>query len=421
MRENEFGYVPEEESQGDVVNTENVESLPELEITDPTETKDRHGIFKKINAFLTKHPNITRSLFTLEVLSVLGLESAKILRTELPQVNYAYTEKVSSDAQQLIKVLENDVGYLNTALVSLPYSLKRPDERSEVVNLPSKTRINGFEKFKLSNEQVKNILQKTLPKGFVRNINSFAYADLSIFMPMQYGEKLVHSKEAGHAEYFGKRIEIGGGAKNSSIDWIANNLILHETFHLQDWNSNSLLTYEERLELYKTIIDRVKSPDRFKSTYVESISNEDKQAELSAKAGEYFAEIGATYLSGDVNLLPKEDRLLVENFIAKFDPEFNRVEALKVRDRIIGLETPFGEDAETLKNRQAEIEKLAQAYVNDVVKITREKYKNEMNADIEQQIENAKERLYNDAVKFYKEYDESIKADKAKRFAERYK
>ncbi len=88
--------------------------------------------------------------------------------------------------------------------------------------------------------------------------------------------------------------------------------LTHEAAHANDWKAR-YRNVPERINMMYENLKRVKSTDRFRSGYVESIKNADKQYELSLKTGEYWAEITKQYFS-DKEELPKQDRNLVEQF-----------------------------------------------------------------------------------------------------------
>lgn len=302
----------------------------------------RNGIFAKFDSFARKHPNLMALCFILEV-SVLGEKAEDGLKiiSDLNIPTRVHGVKVETqttpDDDRLVKELETDVKSYTVKWILETDSVKTPEERDEVLALPDVNRVYGFDKFVLSNETISGILEQTLPKGFNRNLNSIGYVNSHTSMPNNYTSGLYDgSEEAAHANGYNRTIEVVKGAELSSKEWIVNKMLPHEMFHLQDWDSNLLLTQSERLELYKNIIDRVKSDDRFKSEYVEGINNDDKKTELSVKAAEYFAEIGAAYLSTDYSLLPQADKDLIRDFIAKVDPSFDRKKALKHRYKLIG-------------------------------------------------------------------------------------
>jgi hypothetical protein len=309
----------------------------------PVPEKIKRGILTRINQLAWKYPKTYRLgmslIFSLELGALSDQVHKRIedrIRIDLPGIQGpARANKPSASRQFVLDGIYNETGEYDRIRAAV--SIENEDERAEVVELPSVTRVEGFEEFSISNEIVRGIIEETLPKGFLRNVRAIRYRDTRRKMPLDYGENLGTSAiEAGHAIDRTRAIEITEGAKKSSKRWIAHNLIPHEVFHLEDANSNSLLTIDERIDLHRILIDRVKSPDRFKSAYVEAIKNTDKKLELKLKVGEYFAEIGATYLSPEYFLLPEEDKELIRSFIAKIDPTFDRVKALNIRRDLMG-------------------------------------------------------------------------------------
>jgi hypothetical protein len=125
------------------------------------------------------------------------------------------------------------------------------------------------------------------------------------------------------------------GAKDNRSDWIWGDAMIHEIGHANDWETDLQLDDAEKAELKKRVIERVQAPDRFKSSYVEGISNPDKTAELESKAKEYWAEIVAAYLNGKLDPFGPDGELVAE-YIAKNDPDFDRTAALEARKQIIG-------------------------------------------------------------------------------------
>jgi hypothetical protein len=175
-------------------------------------------------------------------------------------------------------------------------------------------------------------LADTVPKGFAKNVREIAYEDRLVPMATVYG--LDGDVEAARAEINDRRIVFSKGIQLCSAEGVFNDVFLHETAHLNDYLDNDLLTAIERLELLNSIVTRLRSPDRYRSGYVEAISNDDNQTELRTKAKEYLAEIAGAYLRND-QLLPEEDALVIKNLIAKTDPGFDRDQALSTRKVII--------------------------------------------------------------------------------------
>lgn len=314
----------------------------------------------------------------------------------LPQINYRDTTQVPRpEYAEVLDEVSSKTGSPKSWILKVD-SIKDALERPELLNLPVEVKVKGFENFILSNETVQAIFKETLPRGFVRNVNSIVYTDRVQLMPLSYGEEFSGSSQSAATAYeYEREIRVHKGASTSSPSWIAHKLFSHEFFHLNDAESNLFLTVNERIELYKQLVDRVQAPDRFKSNYVEKISSNDDKLELQIKANEYFAEIGATYLSPDYHLLPDADKKLVKEFIAKMDPDFDRLKALNARRALIGEEIP----------RLKSIEELTQEYLRSLPSIEEyrssiiEAYK-KVNVEITEEIMN---KINEQVLKWYEE------------------
>lgn len=89
----------------------------------------------------------------------------------------------------------------------------------------------------------------------------------------------------------------------------------HEATHANDWRSHSRPVHE-RISMIYEITNRLNSPERFRSGYVESINNKNGKVELSLKILEYLPEITANYFV-DKDNLPEKDIEIVERFLGK--------------------------------------------------------------------------------------------------------
>lgn len=179
------------------------------------------------------------------------------------------------------------------------------------------------------------LILSTLPDGFIEgDVASIGFRDEKYQIDKSYGEELhLNSEGAGTAEggdgASGTRIVFWRGMKGHPSQAIWNGTFLHEVAHANDWRTDSDLSPKERTVLKLAIMDRVGAEDRFKSAYVEAISNDDADRELETKAVEYWAEIVEAHLKGDA--LPEADAALVKAHIAKQDSEFDRDAELQAR------------------------------------------------------------------------------------------
>ena len=190
-----------------------------------------------------------------------------------------------------------------------------------------------------SPERIRLILD-TLPQGFVEGeVASIGFTDRKFEFDESYGAELHEESEGAATAAGGTRAEravitFWKGMKDSRSDGIWNATLLHEVAHANDWDNDHQMTAFERAELKAKVAIRVQADDRFRSDYVEAISNPDKLKELEIKAKEYWAEIVEEYLKGGT--LPAPDEALVKGFIASQDPEFDRDAALKARRQAVG-------------------------------------------------------------------------------------
>jgi len=184
----------------------------------------------------------------------------------------------------------------------------------------------------------------TFPKGFIEGeVGSIGFKDKKKTPLTKYGKALQTNSEAlAHAAGGKMRMKADivfwAGSKNFDSGYIWGRTLLHEVAHAVDWRNSHKLEFMERDSLKRAVYERVGATDRFRSTYVETISNDDAQTERDVKAREYWAEIVAAYLSGDLADPQDPDFKLVQGFITEEDPTFDRDQAL-VRRQLVLRET----------------------------------------------------------------------------------
>ncbi|MFZ2975504.1 MAG: hypothetical protein WA055_02635 [Candidatus Moraniibacteriota bacterium] len=183
------------------------------------------------------------------------------------------------------------------------------------------------EKFFVDAETINKIMRETFPKGWtfgsIKKIDwkNKIDADESF---KEYGMK--GSSAAGTASRNGELSIITLGSSFLSV-------LSHEIGHYNDWKSKNLNMVESS-ELVLKIGERIKSEGRYKSSYVESINNPDKQKENYYKATEYWAEICEQFFT-DPTQLPDEDFAIIYNVISKTDPDFSISKANELRNEIM--------------------------------------------------------------------------------------
>ncbi|MBL8030792.1 MAG: hypothetical protein JNK33_00490 [Candidatus Doudnabacteria bacterium] len=110
----------------------------------------------------------------------------------------------------------------------------------------------------------------------------------------------------------------------------------HEMGHENSWDNVLELDVSTRMELILAVAERVQSPDRYASSYVNSINNKDKKLELACKSTEYWGEITEQYFEHPENMNIKDYRL-VDGWVKKRDPNFDPIKARAERKKILEL------------------------------------------------------------------------------------
>ena len=187
----------------------------------------------------------------------------------------------------------------------------------------------------LSTEVMQDILKETLPHGCLDSISSIEYLDKDIKMPSRYGSN-VGGDELAHLGRVQGRIILAKPCGDQFNETVVDEIITHEVGHGNDWISNTHLTREQRIEIMESVMSRIASPDRYKSDYVETITNINETKRDSLKAEEYFAEIFSAYLSTKYDTLPETDRAIISGLIKKLDSIFDREKALQKRQELLG-------------------------------------------------------------------------------------
>ena len=185
---------------------------------------------------------------------------------------------------------------------------------------------------------VNRILDETYTKGWVNN-------EVEIIQQKEQkgGTEALRSRgiEDGSAlaeciswEQSKARITFFSPAKKHSLQYLTSNTLAHELAHANSWSADNEMTPEEKADLLLAVAERIFSEDRFKSSYVESISNPDKQQENYLKATEYWAEICGQYFS-DPSKLNVKDFSITESFIRKTDQKFDVKKANSERRHLV--------------------------------------------------------------------------------------
>ncbi|MBI5139825.1 MAG: hypothetical protein HZA94_00005 [Candidatus Vogelbacteria bacterium] len=211
--------------------------------------------------------------------------------------------------------------------------IKDPKERAVLLQIDHDIQFGEFDGYVINSKTVEMIVRYTLPKGFAGNLSKIDYRDEIISTPERYG---ISGNQGARATIELGSVEVSKGSTIPvSIIFAVDDLLTHEIGHL-NWTGNKFLTTEEKQELLTKIVERVRSTGRYKSSYVEKINNDNKREELDLKVTEYFAEIASAYFSPTQHyLLPTEDAAIIDELIAKTDPNFDIKKARKRRTKII--------------------------------------------------------------------------------------
>ncbi|MBI2676605.1 MAG: hypothetical protein HYX21_01450 [Candidatus Yanofskybacteria bacterium] len=112
------------------------------------------------------------------------------------------------------------------------------------------------------------------------------------------------------------------------------NALWHELGHANGPTSDNESNDFERLKLMLSLAERIKSPDRFYSHYVESIQEQDEQKRNYNRIMEYWAEICAQYFK-DPTELHFSDFQLVDTVVKKADSDYNAFAASIQRGKML--------------------------------------------------------------------------------------
>lgn len=175
---------------------------------------------------------------------------------------------------------------------------------------------------------------ENLPKEIMDEFIGIKFIDGEEKMPSKYGKKLSDSNVAGYVIndgfmiYLYKKSNIDETQKNDKLV-ISKQLfgtLFHEIMHCNDWIRDSKMSTEERLNLLTSILERIKSEDRYKSSYVEAIESPygDKDT-LYIRCVEYFAEIGEEYFLNPRKFEEQNpvDFKIIDEFVKNKSPNFD--------------------------------------------------------------------------------------------------
>ena len=211
----------------------------------------------------------------------------------------------------------------------------------------------------LENKTLEKIIEDTYPKGW---FNEEVYR-------IVLDKERIFTKGEDHLAVYGQQFEEGGHFSRSKHEIVLANsdesfknssywffdVISHESGHANDWESNNDLTNEERLDFLLKIYDRIKSNDRFMSSYVEEINPKDLKQKNYTQCTEYWAEICGEYFTNGKNNLSPKDITIIESIIKKKQDNFSIDRALLERKSIVENEVYDGEIYKQIDSVENEI------------------------------------------------------------------
>jgi hypothetical protein len=165
-----------------------------------------------------------------------------------------------------------------------------------------------------------------LPENITNEIAFIQFVDVEKKIPEKYGHKLQGNDVGGSSYVY--HVEINkNDLKDGDAQSYASSFgtIFHEISHCNDWYKDQEMNPKERLDLVKSIIERLKSDDRFMSDYVENIENNNPYEEMDIKTQEYFAEIGEAYFMSPKELKEShpKDFEIIDSIVKKHDSDFD--------------------------------------------------------------------------------------------------
>ena len=172
---------------------------------------------------------------------------------------------------------------------------------------------------KIAKKMMRDYLQTLPPKWILPNVKSIVQSKDQ--HQIHYGGlKNEYALASASIKSDGAEIKYYRESEKQPLDYVINSVV-HEIAHANSWN-NDHVSHEECLNLLLKIAKRINAENRYRSSYVESIKEEDPLETNYNRAVEYWAEISAQYFS-DPTKLSFSDFSVVDDYIRKIDPKYN--------------------------------------------------------------------------------------------------
>jgi len=332
--------------EGDVDANGLTEAKGRLDAVAHEEQQTRRAIAKEVKGVLSSASSKVTSRFlpALAVSFSVGCQGVPGMRSQQEIERWNDAIEFRSDEQQSVESLDADAEPLADhlresvteesvqnvlSLGSVSSVNERREQLQESDGGYDNTAIGGFESAEnfpdLDEQDWQILFDKVLPIGVAHSLEGVAYHGDKRVIDDEKGSMLEDKRAAAQAvangvEYYDAEYTDPEGVSQFFHTFV------HEAAHVSDWESNKLMTTQERLALYDTVLDRLDDEDRYVSNYVEMIEPDDTKEVRTQKAIEYFAEIFEAYYKHEP-LLPEADKRIVEDFIAKMDPSFDKGKA----------------------------------------------------------------------------------------------
>ncbi|OGZ95949.1 MAG: hypothetical protein A3I44_05195 [Candidatus Sungbacteria bacterium RIFCSPLOWO2_02_FULL_51_17] len=211
--------------------------------------------------------------------------------------------------------------------VEFVQGIKKRPEMKKAKSFPA---LEGLEIAGIHSAEFKSFLMAAYPKSWLGHVRSITYSDVDKPMGVHYlGKNLQNAGTCAEANPKTGTIEFFAGCKDPRL---LLQVFTHEMGHIVDWRGNTVMSFEERLQFWQKVLERIEASDRFVSSYVEGVENMSPQKESQIKANEYWAEIMREYFERppfywkggqDPGRLPEKDLELIKWFFARTDPDYD--------------------------------------------------------------------------------------------------
>jgi|GEM_PF-3900049 hypothetical protein len=326
---------------------ENINELPKYEgaenlregvdFIDVSEKSEKKLFKNKVEVLMSKLKSAKEKALKYSPLLVLGVTSlvlSKSLKESLEEPSYqeklkdyiSYYQN-NEDYKEVRDYVVETIGEENTYNIESFSFINNEfyEEGNNEKNVVIRSEIVGDD----FNKMIDDVFEPSsdmLPENITNEIAFIQFVDVEKKIPEKYGHKLQGNDVGGSSYVY--HVEINkNDLKDGDAQSYASSFgtIFHEISHCNDWYKDQEMNPKERLDLVKSIIERLKSDDRFMSDYVENIENNNPYEEMDIKTQEYFAEIGEAYFMSPKELKEShpKDFEIIDSIVKKHDSDFD--------------------------------------------------------------------------------------------------